>query len=138
MEEAARRLGVSVATIRRRLHSGELQGSQEPTSQGFKWLVEVSELATAGTASKSNSQTDSKGVSDSVSDLGGGMSSVSTANGEVGALKETIAILREELEARRREVQELHVLLQHAQAALSAPKEDHLSWWQRLWHRNGR
>jgi hypothetical protein len=32
----------------------------------------------------------------------------------------------------------LHVLLQQAQAALPAPKEDHPSWWQRLWHRNGR
>jgi hypothetical protein len=137
MEEAARRLGVSVATIRRRLHSGELPGFQEPTSQGFKWLVEVPELAT-GTPSKPNSQTNSKGVSDSVSDLDGDTPGVSTANGEVGALKETISVLREELEARRREVQELHVLLQQAQAALPAPKEDRQSWWQRLWHRNGK
>ena len=35
-----------------------------------------------------------------------------------------------ELEARRREVQELHVLLQQAQAALTAPIENHRSWWQ--------
>jgi hypothetical protein len=135
MEEAAKRLGVSVATIRRRLHSGELQGFQEPTSQGFKWLVEVPESATVGTPSKSKSQTDSKGVSDSVSDLDGDMSGVYTTNGKVGALKETIAILREELEARRREVQELHVLLQHAQAALPAPKENR-SWWRRVWRRD--
>lgn len=126
MEEAARRLGVSVATIRRRLHSGELQGFQEPTSQGFKWLVEVSELTTVGTPNKPYSQTDSESPPD-LHDV------VSGTNGEVTALKETIAILREELEARRREVQELHVLLQHAQSALPAPQEDRLSWWRRLW-----
>jgi hypothetical protein len=135
MEEAARRLGVSVATIRRRVHSGELQGFQEPTSQGFKWLVEVPEPTTVGTPSKSNNQTSSEGISDSVSDLGDGMSGSSAANGEVAALKGTIEILREELEARRREVQELHVLLQHSQAALAAPKEDRQSWWRRLWQR---
>jgi hypothetical protein len=133
MEEAARRLGVSVATIRRRLHSGELPGFQEPTSQGFKWLVEVPELA-IGAPSKPNSQTNSKGVSDSVSDLDGDTPGASTTNGEVAALKETIAVLREELEARRREVQELHVLLQQAQAALPAPR-DNRPWWQRLWRR---
>jgi hypothetical protein len=134
MEEVARRLGVSVATIRRRLHSGELQGFQEPTSQGFKWLVEVPELTIVGTPRKSHSQTNSEGISDSASDLGVGMSGVSTTEGEVVALKETISILREELEARRREVQELHVLLQHAQAALPAPR-DSRPWWRRLWRR---
>ena len=51
--------------------------------------------------------------------------------GELVALRETVAILSEELEARRREVQELHVLLQHAQAALPAPKENR-PWW-RFW-----
>jgi hypothetical protein len=128
MEEAARRLGVSVATIRRRLHSGELRGFQEPTSQGFKWLVEVPELTEVGTPNKSHSQTDSEGAPD----LNDG---VSGTNGEIAALKETILILREELEARRREVQELHVLLQHAQSALPAPKENQSSWWHKLWHR---
>jgi hypothetical protein len=135
MEEAARRLGVSVATIRRRLHSGELQGFQEPTSQGFKWLVEVPELTTVGTPNKSHGQTNSEGISDGVSDLDDGISGVSTTNGEVAALKETIAILREELEARRREVQELHVLLQHSQAALPAPRGSR-PWWQRLWRKD--
>ena len=82
MEEAARRLGVSVATIRRRLHSGELQGFQEPTSQGFKCLLEVPELTTVGTPRKSHSQTNSEGVSDGASDLGDGMSGLSTTEGK--------------------------------------------------------
>jgi hypothetical protein len=111
MEEAARQLGVSVATIRRRLHSGELQGFQEPTSQGFKWLVEVPELTAADTSSKPHSQANSEGISDGESDLADDMSSALATKGEVAALKETIVILREELEAHQREVQELHVLL---------------------------
>jgi hypothetical protein len=60
--------------------------------------------------------------------------------GEVQLLREMMELLKEELktkdrqlEAREREVQELHVLLQ--QAALSAPREDHQSWWRRLWQR---
>jgi len=37
--EAARRLGVSADTVRRRLKRGELEGEQHPTAQGFTWLV---------------------------------------------------------------------------------------------------
>ncbi len=66
----------------------------------------------------------------------------SAPSGEVAALRELNAQLKAqvemqgvELDARRREVQELHVLLQQAQAALPVPKEDHKSWWRRLWHR---
>jgi hypothetical protein len=45
-----------------------------------------------------------------------------------------IAAQEVELEARRREVQELHVLLQQAQAALSAPVRTQRSWW-RFWQK---
>jgi hypothetical protein len=37
--EAARVLGVSIPTIKRRLKRGELVGVREPTASGFKWLV---------------------------------------------------------------------------------------------------
>ncbi len=36
---AARGLGVSADTVRRRLKRGELEGEQHPTAQGFTWLV---------------------------------------------------------------------------------------------------
>jgi hypothetical protein len=55
-------------------------------------------------------------------------------------MRKTISILETELEARRREVQELHVLLQQAQKQLppgksegtseKAPKK--VSWWRQL------
>jgi hypothetical protein len=59
---------------------------------------------------------------------------------EVEALQQTIAILQTELEARRREVQELHVLLQRAalppsQTKTSVPEPPHMSWWRKLFVR---
>jgi hypothetical protein len=47
--------------------------------------------------------------------------------------RERFAVQDAELEARRREVQELHVLLQTAQA-LPAPRESR-PWWRRLFGR---
>ena len=76
IQEAAQHLGVSQDTVRRRIRKEELQATQTPTPQGFRWVVEL-----------------------------------------------------EDLVARRREVQELHVLLQ--QKAL--PEAVGRSWWWRLW-----
>ena len=55
-------------------------------------------------------------------------------------MRKTISILELELEARRREVQELHVLLQQAQKQLPPGKTENsseksfvnVSWWRRL------
>ena len=41
IKEAAKRLGVSADTIKRRLKTGELVGHQKSTAPGFVWLVEV-------------------------------------------------------------------------------------------------
>jgi hypothetical protein len=123
MEEAARRLGVSVATIRRKLHSGELQGSREPTSQGFKWLVELPEdtrLPEGEPTGEPDGEADTSRLETS-------------SDGEVAALKELVRVLETELEARRREVQELHVLLQQAQKALPTPRVPGRAWWRRFW-----
>jgi excisionase family DNA binding protein len=38
-QEAAKRLGVSVATIRRRIAAGELQGESDVRPQGTRWYV---------------------------------------------------------------------------------------------------
>jgi hypothetical protein len=46
--------------------------------------------------------------------------------------KDQLEAKDKQIEAEGREVQELHVLLQQAQAALPAPREDHHSWWRRL------
>jgi transposase-like protein len=116
ISEAARLLGISEPTARRRVRSGELPGTQMTTPQGFVWMVELpDDLPMDGSSS-----------------------------GEIAALREMIAQLKTrveaqevELEARRREVQELHVLLQQFGTALPAAG-DNRSWWNKLWHRNGR
>jgi Tfp pilus assembly protein FimV len=42
---------------------------------------------------------------------------------------------QQQLEAKDKQIEQLHVLLQQAQAALPAPR-DNRSWWQRLWRRD--
>src|SRR5918992_4904955 len=113
--EAARLLGISIPTVRRRLRTGELPGNQVTTPQGYVWMVEVPDDLPVDNPS----------------------------SGEVTALRELITHLttqieyqQEEIQAKNEQIRELHVLLQQSQAALPVPKEDHYSWW-RLWHRNG-
>ena len=56
MTQAASCLGVSVDTIRRRLHRGELQGKQKPISQGFAWLIEIPDEVIEAGGRKDGSQ----------------------------------------------------------------------------------
>jgi len=113
INEAARRMNVSEHTVRRRVRSGELAGSQVATPQGYTWLVEVEEVAQPA----------------------------APANGELESLRELVEVLKAQTEADREErvrkddqIRELHVLLQQVQAALPAPREEQRSWW-RFWGR---
>jgi excisionase family DNA binding protein len=107
--EAARLLGVSEHTVRRRLRNGELKGTQVANAGGFAWVVHLAdELREDNNSSP----------------------------GEIGALKELIACLEAqisaqetELEARRREAQEFLFLLQQFQASLPAPGSGR-PWWK--------
>jgi len=102
--EAARHLGVSTDTIRRRIGKGELLAHKEPTPQGYRWEVELQPNDQAVNSHEGNTEA------------------------LVTALQAQVLAQAEELDARRREVQELHVLLQTAQTALSAPKSR--PWWR--------
>jgi hypothetical protein len=53
----------------------------------------------------------------------------------ISALQAQVQAQQEELAAKNQQISQLHVLLQQAQTALSAPREDHQPWWRRLWHR---
>jgi hypothetical protein len=128
--EAARSLGVSEETIKRRIRRGELNGQQQPRPQGYVWMVDIPEEVLASTA-----QHDTTTTHDDDTDH-------NTSSGEIRRLEEMVQLLRqqlsvyqEEVESRRREVQELHVLLQQAQAALPAPR-DSRPWWRRVWRRD--
>jgi hypothetical protein len=54
-----------------------------------------------------------------------------SADGEVAAL---ISVLREQLEAKDKQIEQLHILLQQAQSALPAPRNGR-PWW-RVWRRD--
>src|SRR5215211_3813305 len=92
--EAARYLSVSQDTIRRRIRKGQLPAHREATLRGHVWLVELPEAVTE--------------AADAPADL-------RQLRQQVQQLQETIAFLREELTARRREVQQLLALLELTQ-----------------------
>jgi excisionase family DNA binding protein len=116
--QAAERLGVSMDTIRRRISKGEIKARKVPSAHGEMYVVELPEDAAPEPAPPREKAENT---------------------GEVEALRQTISILETELEARRREVQELHVLLQQAQAALPPGRSSSVnnSIWRRLmpWRR---
>jgi hypothetical protein len=136
MTEAARRLDVTVETVKRRLRRGELQGHKQPRPQGFTWLIEMPEDTGDQDSTPSVTPSDTP-----------------TSNAEVHRLEDMISLLqkelaiaREELEHQRsmyqselvsknKQIEQLHILLQQAQAALPAPR-DNRPWWQRLWRRD--
>jgi len=109
--EAARRLGVSTDTIRRRISKGELLAHREPTPQGYRWEVEL--------------QPDDQPVN---GHEGNTDALVTILQAQVQAQAEELDARRREVQEFHRTVQELHVLLQTAQAALTAPERR--PWWQ--------
>ncbi|MBI2868184.1 MAG: helix-turn-helix domain-containing protein [Chloroflexi bacterium] len=121
IEEAARLLGCSVNTVRRRVKRGDLRAEREETPQGYTYKVVLpADLAAA------------KGEEEASHD--------SEALAEMTRLME---VMQQQLQEKDRQIHELHVLLQQAQnqaqqaqiqarqvlAALPAPRH---AWWQRL------
>ena len=136
MTEAARRLDVTVETVKRRLRRGELQGHKQPRPQGFTWLIEMPE--------ETGDQDNTPSVTPSGTPLSN--TEVHRLEGMVSLLQKELDITREELQHQRsmyqdelvsknKQIEQLHVLLQQAQAALPAPR-DSRSWWRRLWQRD--
>jgi DNA-binding transcriptional MerR regulator len=117
--EAAKRLGMSIDSIRRRIAKEELKAHKVPSPHGEIYMVELPDDVPPIPAIGENKEEESVAVE---------------------AMRKTISILEAELDARRREVQELHVLLQQAQKQLTpgktenTPKETPMkvSWWRRL------
>jgi DeoR/GlpR family transcriptional regulator of sugar metabolism len=106
--EAARLLRVSEHTVRRRLRSGELQGRQVASSGGFAWMVEIPEEI-QGDGPDSREMAAMKAL--------------------VSRLEAQVEAQQEQLTAKDKQIEQLHVLLQQAQAALPAPR-DGRPWWK--------
>jgi chromosome segregation ATPase len=126
--QAVTRLGVSEVTIRRRLRKGELNGHKRQTPQGYVWLIELPD-----DVSEDNKNSDN-GEGESLSELVAALRSQVEGQQElVDSLQAQVKVQQEELTAKNKQIEQLHVLLQQAQAALPAPR-DSRSWW-RFWQR---
>lgn len=119
LQEAATRLGVGITTARRWVRSGRLKAIREETPQGHTWRVLLPSGAPAPHESGLGIPpgSDSAAAADSPT-----VREVARLEAHVADLRTTMADLREqlsrkddELVSRRREVQELHVLLGRAQ-----------------------
>ena len=128
-KEAAQLFGVSIDTIGRRLKRGELRGHKEPLSQGLTWMIEVpEELLPPG----------SNGGQHPADSPGDPPANPLHSIGELQRLEDLVVVLQTQLKAeqeerasKNRQIEQLHVLLQQAQAALPAPR-DGRPWW-RFW-----
>ena len=126
--EAAQLLRLSEYTVRRRLRTGELTGHQVASPGGFAWMVEVpDELAHDVPMENSYS-----------GEMAAMKALLAKAEAQIASQEMQLQAKDRQLESKDRQIEQLHVLLQQAQTALSAPREEHQSWWRRLWHRNGR
>jgi hypothetical protein len=134
--EAARALGVSLITIRRRIKRGELRGQRLKTPQGFEWRV----ILPVQPADR-----DHDGATQEMPSVGQAADQAATQRREQAAeqrliealqahnatLQAEVTGLQTELDARRREVQALLTLLAQSQQRLittsanqSAPGQD--------------
>ena len=110
--EAARRLGVSADTVRRRLKRGELEGEQHPTAQGFTWLVAMpagSGSPDAALVHAPDGQAATSAEGTTVAELWRaleeeGKATVAAKDETIGRLDAEVAFLREQLDQRSREL----------------------------------
>jgi hypothetical protein len=107
IEEAAARLRIHPATLRRRLKRGQLHGVQEQTEQGYRWLVELPDDVAGAAPTPTPEQALEREV----------------LAREVALLKEHVQHLRTSLTAREREIAELHVTLNRVVMALPPPPQ---------------
>jgi DNA-binding transcriptional MocR family regulator len=138
MVEAAHRLGVSVDTVKRRIQKGELKGHQQPRPQGFVWLVEMPEESNQPGSNPTDTPVDTtvstgelRRLEEMVQFL---KDELAARDAQLESWKQEAEAHRDQLQAKDRQIEQLHVLLQQAQTALPSPR-DNRSWWQRLWRR---
>jgi len=116
MTEAAQRLNVSVDTIRRRLFKGELKGIQEPTPQGYRWIIDLPDNpAEPPRNDPSNARADAK-------------ANVTETALAIEELRARVLSLEAQLGVKDTQIDQLHHLL--AQTALQAAPAR--PWW-RFW-----
>jgi predicted site-specific integrase-resolvase len=114
LQEAADRLGVSIDALRKRLKRGKLHGYQRE-GRWYVYLDGVDSTSTKPDNGQTTGQDEHRQPDTALVDV---------LRDQVATLKSQVAEQSAELDARRREVEELHILLQREQArTLPAPRE---------------
>jgi excisionase family DNA binding protein len=118
VEEAARRLGVSSITVRRRLLKGQLEAEKVETPQGHQWLVHLDDEASgpgdqspaeAATAQPPTPPIEQIPATDALAR-------------EIARLEAHNQDLRGQLDDRVREIERLHTILSQTVRALPVPE----------------
>ncbi len=117
---AAGRMGVTPEAVRKRIARGTISA----TKQDGRWYVVLDDQDGKDAAYRTG-----RPVPDG---LDGDQDNVQDAKDKlIEVLQAQVESQGAQLDARTREVQELHVLLQQTQAALPAPRRDR-PWWRRV------
>lgn len=121
---AAARLGVSTDTVRKRLQRKKIKGFK--TSDGA-WRVVLPVQDNPGQAGQKPGQPPGQMSTPSPEAIRDGSAAL------MAALRDEVAFLRSQLQARDDEIRRAHILLQQAQQrqALAAPAYPRPPWWRR-------
>ncbi len=104
----ARREGISVATVRRRIYSGKLVAVKEPTASGFQYWIPVEEEP-AHAEQTVTTQVDTQEGTQSDSRAGSDDQTVDYAVAQ--RLEDEVVWLREQLEVRNDELREMRHMI---------------------------
>ncbi len=103
VRDAAALLHVSVDTVKRRMHRGDLPRRRETIPQGFRWLVRIDPPQTEAPASPQTNELPSHGLDVPVASpdvVGALLNELQVRNQEIALLHETIAALTRAVEQR--------------------------------------
>jgi len=130
--EAAQRLGVSVETIRRRLRNGVVKGRQEKTAQGFRWWVDLEDVAHVNShiTDPASPRVEDVGQDDGHHNGHQDSGLVDLLQDQVKRLDAHVEDLQQQLADRTREISELHQLLGARSLNPGVPQP----WWA-FWRR---
>lgn len=131
--EAARRLGVSVDTVERRLKRGDLQGEQEQRGKGWRWLVEVPDDVASATAPANNGAAPASAPA-SNTDAPAEPGLVNAFKSQIDHLQEQVKNLNHQLTVKDNQISELLIVTRQTQAMLPPPPERRRGFWGWLWH----
>ena len=126
INESAQQMGISADTVKRRLRSGHLVGHQQPTPQGFTWLIEMPDTAAPAIA-----PADAPPVNSDVHIID---DIVPVMQSQIQTLQDQVQLMGQQLDTKDHQISELLTVVRQAQAMLPAPKASRRHWW-RLWRR---